>query len=615
MASINRVNGMVSGFDTEALVKSLMNFEKTKTNKVLRDKQTVNWQKDAYKEMMSLLRGFQSEYLDVLKPSSNLRSKTAFNVFTASAKVNGADTSKVSVTTSASSAQGTITIDSITELATKDTWNSTESVKALTGTSVDFGTITGDNTFSVTLDGTTKSISLSGGTYASLDALTTELNTQLENTFGPGRITVSNDGAALSIVSPGHTVTLSGDATNVGNLGFAVGDSNVLNTGSSLATAFGISGSTTLSINGKTIELAETDTILTMTQKINGSGAGVTISYSSLTNGFSMKANKEGLANVITMDDAGTRDFFSANMKISEGGHVLGQDAVFSINGLATTRSENTFTIDGTTIQLKEKSTTDPISITLTPNTTAVKDTIVKFVNQYNELVEKINGKVNETKYRDFTPLTDEEKEDMSESQIKLWEEKAKSGLLKSDSILTNLMSQMRTIFSDSVSGSGITLQEMGITTSANYKDNGKLVIDETMLNKALASNATEITAFFTNESSYKYGDTANRGTRYAENGLAARINDLLNDNIRFTMNENGKKGLLVEKAGYEKSSTDTTSDLAKKIKEMESRYAVLLDRMNDTEARYYSKFTAMESALQKMNAQSSSLSSMFSSS
>lgn len=626
MSTVNRVNGMVSGFDTETLVKNLMKQEEAKTNRALREKQSVIWQKDAYKEMMSLFRGFQSDFLDVLKPGSNLRSKTAFTAFTAGAKISGTDTSKVSITTSASSVQGSMTIDKITQLATKDTWKSSGDIKALEGSAVDIGALNteiagGNNTIKVTVDGVTKSIDLSGGYDPLLPSptdLVADLQSKLNTAFGTGKVAVSVSGNKLSLDSAGSVVTMSTEDENVlGVLGFAANDSNVLSSSATLASAFGVAdgnGTLEFSINGvssATMGITAADSIQTMIEKINRSTAGVTMNYSTLTDGFSMKANTEGAANNITLTD--TNGFFSGKLKLSTAsGRTEGLDAILTVNGVDTTRSTNNVVVDGTTIQLKELSAV-AIDVTINANTAPIKDNIVKFVARYNDLIEKVNAKTSEAKYRDFTPLTDEEKADMSESEIKLWESKAKSGLLKSDSILTNMMNQLRQVFNDSVSGAGITLKDMGITTSSSYTDKGKLIIDESKLDTALSTKSAEITAFFTNESAIKYGDAANSSTRYAENGLAARVNDLLNNNIRITHDDQGMKGLLVEKAGYEKASVDTTSDLAKKIKTLESKYATLLERMKDAEERYYAKFTAMESALSSMNAQSTNLSSMFS--
>ncbi|CAM5335467.1 flagellar capping protein [Bacillus safensis FO-36b] [Bacillus safensis subsp. safensis] len=108
----------------------------------------------------------------------------------------------------------------------------------------------------------------------------------------------------------------------------------------------------------------------------------------------------------------------------------------------------------------------------------AIYDKIKQFVDKYNELVEQINGKVNEKKNRDYHPLTAEEKKAMSEKEIELWETTAKSGLLRSDSILRSGASKIRSDLYANITTSDankIQLTQIGISTSSSYKDGGKL--------------------------------------------------------------------------------------------------------------------------------------------
>ena len=111
-----------------------------------------------------------------------------------------------------------------------------------------------------------------------------------------------------------------------------------------------------------------------------------------------------------------------------------GKNAVFTFNGLETTRSSNTFTINGFEINLKQP-TTAPVTFSSAPDTDKVVESVVKFVDDYNKLIEDLNSKIREPKYRDFQPLSDEQKKDMKEKEIELWEEKAKSGTLRNDPI------------------------------------------------------------------------------------------------------------------------------------------------------------------------------------
>lgn len=614
MATINRVNGIVSGFDTETMVKSLMKFEQAKVDKKYQEKQLLTWQKDSYKEFSSLLRGLQSEFFDVIKPASNLRGSTMFNVFSAGVTTGtGAASTDVTATTTSGSVKGTITLSQITQLASRDTWNSSEGVKSLTSTTeiseAMLSSISAGEKISVTVDGNTKEISLAGGYGTDLEALRLDLQTKLGTAFGAGKVSVAAAGNKLTLDSLGSVVTLSdGETGALGKMGFVAGATNALNLSSTLASAFGSTDPVSFSINGVTSEtmgIKSTDTIKQMIDKVNASAAGVTMSYSTISDKFTMQATKEGVvSNIDLQDGAG---FFSTNLKITNNvtDRVQGQDAILTINGVATSRSSNTFQVDGTNITLKAKpadGTTINIGITSNPGTAV--ETIKSFVAKYNELIDKISLKTTEKKYRDYVPLTDEQKKAMTDDDVKLWEEKAKSGLLRSDPTLQNLSDKLRAAVFAPVEGLGISLKDIGITTSSYYADNGKLVLDESKLKTALTERPNEVIQLFTNESDTAYADMENRTTRNSQNGWANRINDILQDNIRLTRDSNNQRGLLIEKAGYEKDGSESTSVLAKKIKTTDTAIATLLERMADKEELYYAQFTRMESALSKMNSQ-----------
>ena len=108
-------------------------------------------------------------------------------------------------------------------------------------------------------------------------------------------------------------------------------------------------------------------------------------------------------------------------------------------------------------------------------------DSIKTFVDKYNELIADFNGRLTEKRYRDYPPLLDDQKKDMKENDIKLWDEKAKSGLLTSDSTIRSFLTEMRNSLISTVQNSGSfnSLKDIGINFSSNYRDNGKLVLDE----------------------------------------------------------------------------------------------------------------------------------------
>ncbi|MFZ5988615.1 MAG: flagellar filament capping protein FliD, partial [Bacillota bacterium] len=274
-------------------------------------------------------------------------------------------------------------------------------------------------------------------------------------------------------------------------------------------------------------------------------------------------------------------------------------------------RSSNEFTIDGVTYSLKSVSA-ETVTIDVKGDVDAVVNNIKGFVAKYNELLDKINTRISEKRDRNYLPLTDEQKEAMKEDDIKNWESKAKAGLLNGDSILSGIVSNMRKALYDKVEGVSISLYDIGITTGL-YQDKGKLIIDETKLRDALSNNYDAVVQLFTKESQYTYSesleDSTKRTTRYNESGLAQRLFDITQDNIRTTRNSNGQKGALLEKAGITGDMTEFNSLIVDEIEAKDSLINKLLDRMYEKEEWYYQKFTAMERMLSEMNNQSAWLS------
>ena len=140
--------------------------------------------------------------------------------------------------------------------------------------------------------------------------------------------------------------------------------------------------------------------------------------------------------------------------------------------------------------------------VNVSNDTQKVFDTIKDFVTKYNELIEKLMERLRKKEYRNYQPLTDEEREKLTDKQAEQWDEKAKSGLLKGDSILSSGLNQMRSNWYASVSGvSGAfsQLTDIGISTSANYSDRGKLVIegDGTKLKEAIEKDPQSVMDLF----------------------------------------------------------------------------------------------------------------------
>lgn len=279
---------------------------------------------------------------------------------------------------------------------------------------------------------------------------------------------------------------------------------------------------------------------------------------------------------------------FNGGKEVVVGDVVKGKDALVNINGQNISQKSNSFTINGMKLTLLAETNgngTTKISSESDPDKAI--ETIKSFVEDYNSLLQLLNNKVNEAKYSDYAPLTEEQKSEMKESEIIAWTAKAKSGLLKNDDILKSTIISMRTIITEKLGG----LSGMGITTGT-YSEGGKLILDESKLKEALTKNPQSVIDLF-------------QGTAgAASDGLFSKLGKQL-----ATPLENISK-----RAGTNKYTTDITSAfkedsvMGKKLKDYNNQISNLLTKLDNYETRYYKQFAAMETAMNKLQSQASSL-------
>ncbi|RKD24250.1 hypothetical protein BEP19_07550 [Ammoniphilus oxalaticus] len=390
------------------------------------------------------------------------------------------------------------------------------------------------------------------------------------------------------------------------------------------------------SIKEDTIKVLKTDTINTVISKINAQSnkTGVTAFLSEGDEGkrivlTSTESGKDSNIIVSDIDYTGEQGenplgivdgkmtipfegepSHNFNLEEGLGGSVnsgnAGSAGIITINGMTIETKTNTFTYDGMRINLKSASD-GPITINKQTDTDAIFNDIKGFVDKYNEVIESLNGKLSEKKYRDFPPLLAEQKEDMKEKEIELWEEKAKSGLLRSDPLISNVLTSMRTSLYTSVSVMGedgevekkLSLSQFGITTSDDYFENGKLVLDENKLKEAITNNLDDVKAFFA-QSSKEDGTTLNNRKKHEESGIGYRIYNQLNESMKE----------LTAKAGS--TSKVDNSVLGKSIGRINDQISDFERRLSLVESRYWKQFTAMEKAIQQANSQSGWLMQQF---
>ena len=193
----------------------------------------------------------------------------------------------------------------------------------------------------------------------------------------------------------------------------------------------------------------------------------------------------------------------------------------------------------------------------------------------------------------------------MSADDIKAWETKAKIGLVRKDNDLYNMLGKMRNAFFDEVKEAGINLSKIGIDTSIDYTQRGKLFIDETKLKSALQNNGDALVKLFTRSSATNYIPGGDNSARYKDEGIMQRINDILKDYTGTI----GKKGILLQKAGIKGDFTEFQNLISKQLKDKNKIIDDLSSKLSDRENKFYIQFSKLEKAMQQSNSQSSWLS------
>lgn len=477
----------------------------------------------------------------------------------------------------------------------------------------------------ITLDGVKKSIAVAENESMA------DFQKKVQSAFG-NSVQFTNDGGQwkMSVAGTGRSITMSGSADTMEAIGFAKGTTTVSNqlVRTDTVGKLGIGDETdtdtkyTFSINGKDIEYTAADTVSSIMNKINSSDAGVKISYDELSDKFKLQSTSTGSGYdiSITGDDEGL--FSKLGFSVDSSGSLdsstvtAGQNAVVNINGVTVERANNDFTYNGLTISLKSTTGSyeqnadgsfvensdgtikaaagtieNKAEISTSRDVDKIVDTLKSFVEDYNSLIEKLNKYTHqEASYKSYAPLTDAQKKEMSEKEIELWEEKAKEGLLRNDKDISTFLSDMRSAMYTNT-GTKLVLSNIGINSSSQWSDYGKLSIDEDQLKSALQTDAESVKELFV-----------------GEKGLTTRLNKICD---KAASTSSGSPGSLVSLAGVvgkgtEKDNTiqDQLDSIAKKLESLNLVY-------EKRKERYWNQFNAMESALANMDSQSSWLTNM----
>lgn len=354
-------------------------------------------------------------------------------------------------------------------------------------------------------------------------------------------------------------------------------------------------------MQARTFKIEEGDTMTSIVKKINAADKNIRAFYDEASNQLIMETKRSGNYNTDENSFGGKEigfdknsSFFTDLFNMEQSKEKGGTDAEFIYNdSVELSSKDNKYTLNGITFTFNDITGEDkdgePLNATLTVTNDVDKavGNMTNFVEKYNELVETLNGSQKEAKYRDFPPLTEAQKEDMSEKQIELWEEKAKSGLLKGESIIFSALTNMRSNWYSGVENDGAfkLLTEIGISTTEDYLDGGKLEIDEGKLRNALENDPASVQNLMINNQ------------EGSGRGLLNRLEDSLENTI----------GKIEKKAGKDYFTSEMYT-IGRQLKDFDQKINTFENRMKQVEDRYWRQFNAMEQAISMMNNQSSML-------
>ena len=528
-----RINGLASGLDTDSIVQELVKAYSTKKEKYEKSQTKLEWKMDAWKTMNSKIYGFYTSSL------SNMRMSNAYGMKTSS--VSNSDVAKV--TASSSAVNGTQSLK-VKELAASG---------YMTG-----GTVKKTNGNKVTGDTNLSELGIKAGSKLQVNnkEITISSDMTVNKLIGnlkDAGVSASFDEKNQRLFVNSSKSGLEGEFTITANN--AEGLSALQNLG--LFTVYDIDGK-------ETAEMAKYRKLA-----VNGTGEQQQIAATIVSNATAYQ---------------------------SDAARITAKDSEIELNGAKFTSSTGTFSINGLSITAMQVTGDQAVSITTATDTKGIYDKIKGFIGKYNELIKEMDTAYNAASAGKYEPLTDEEKESMTDKQIEKWEDKIKDSLLRRDTTLGNASSSMKSIMNTSfeIDGKKYSLATFGIATqgyfTASENERGCLHIagdpdDSTTsgqsdkLMAAINENPEVVEKFFQKLSTKLYDDLTKR---MASSSLSS-IYTIYND----------------------KQMSSEYSDYKDKVKSWQ-------EKLDYYEEFYFKKFSKMEKALSQLQSSTSSLTNLF---
>lgn len=564
-----RVSGINSGLDTDSIVQELVSAYNTKTEKYQKEQTKLSWKQEIWK-------GLNTKVYSLYNNVGKLRFSSAYST----KKTTSSDTTKATVSASNNAVNGT---QKLHVLATAQSGYLTGGKLSLREEVTD-------------ADGTTKLQDVKGAVKAE-----TKLS-ELGFTGDEASLninTTDEDGNAVT-----KTVSLTKDSTiqdvvnalkdNGLNASFDANNGRIFvsskNTGK--AADFSLSSATT-----KLVEKKDADGNVIKDSNGKPEMESVTLS------GEEQVASKK-LIGLLGLDTDSSNTYGNKAAKID------GRDAVIALNGVKYTNTTNDFAINGLNISVNgvtddvaDPDSTDlsslndstAISINTTTDSQGIYDTVKDFLTEYNNIINEITKLYNADSAGSYEPLTDDEKDKMSDTEIEKWETKIKDSLLRRDSSLSSVMNTMMTSMSQpiEINGKSYSLSSFGIQTlgylNAAENEQNAYHIDGDEDDENTSGNQDKLMAAITSDP-----DTVIEFMKQLSTNLYKSIDDQMQSNdLRSRY-----------KIYNDKEMDKQYTNLTKTIKEWERK-------VSDKEDYYYKQFSNMETALAKLQSQTSSISSM----
>lgn len=569
-----RISGLNSGLDTESLVSELVSAYRKKGEKYEKAQTKISWKQEAWKSLSSKTYSFRNN-LDKMRFSSGYNLKTT----------SVSNSSKVAVTAGNNAVNGTQTLQ-IKSLA-KTGYLTGGKMKKLTGTDVTASTTMGELGYyesgNISVNG--KQIQITSQTKVS-DVISKLQDAGVDANFDSStqRIFVSaKEGGkkgdfSLTALNESGTKALSA-------LGLNVTPAGVDAKYAEFAKEYSAKSDDELSafLGPFDVDAADADRLIASFAK----------EYQHASSEETKKAVLGEFKEFLTNEEKRQEKTDKELGYNSDAVRIYGQDAEITLNGAKFTSTSNTFSVNGLTINAM--AVTDPgetLSITTSTDNQGIYDKIKDFLSEYNEIINSMTSSYNAESASEYEPLTDDEKDAMSEKEIEKWEEKGKSGILRRDSTLSTLMSVMNGAMSKSytINGKSYALSSFGIKTlgimNAEKNEHNAYHIDGDADDENTSANADKlmeaiiadpegVTQFFQKLSSDLYDSLGKQMTSTTLRSYGSFYNDK-------------------ELENQYNSYKTTISDWEKKV--------------SDIEESYYKKFAAMESALASLQSQSSQL-------